>query len=387
MAAEAVERDGELVLRECGADEVKRALGPDVLNNLRTLTSLDLSRNQLAALPPAVAWASALPQLRVLDLSHNALTDLPAALPPTLVHLALQHNQLATLPAAVFTLPALTKLAVGGNRLTQLSGPFHELRALRMLYAGCNAIASVDDSLAAVAGTLEVLYLGGNRLRAVPRVVAALQRVTVLHLSDNQLTSLPDTLGGLHELTVLHVHRNQLRTLPVELLALRRLRQLSVRDNPLVATFADACAVMVPSLRDLAARACHQQMATDPALADTWHRRLPRELWAYLQSAHACSSCNAVCFGQSRDSQIEFLDLCGQYHVPFSRYLCSTACARGGGDDANEGAAAQSRDAVGCVVRLRRVLLNRYAPGSAPSLAELREEAIRADQEQAEWSV
>ena len=57
------------------------------------------------------------PALRTLDLSGNALTELPdfGAL-PNLTHLSVAGNQLAALPAAVWPqLPSLTTLNAEGN--------------------------------------------------------------------------------------------------------------------------------------------------------------------------------------------------------------------------------------------------------------------------------
>ena len=370
----------ELVLRERGAAAVKAAFAAPRRAHFHTLSALDLARNALQALP-AGDWAALLPALRVLDLSSNALSALPERLPATLEHLALQDNRFTAIPPAVFELGALVKLGVGGNRLTTVDGNFAGLRSLKMFYAGCNEIASVSDAFGAVGSTLEVLYLGSNRLVEFPPVIAAsLTRVAVLTLSHNSLTSVPASVANLHRLSVLHLHQNKLRTLPVELLALRQLRQLSVRDNPLVDNFADECAVLVPTLRDLTARACYRRLQAEPAMAARLRETVPQDLWDYLSTAHACSSCNAVCFGQTRASQVEFLDLCGQYHIPFTRYLCSTACP-----EETSTSSPPRTDAVGRLVRLRRVLLDRYAPGTAPSVDQLRDEVLRAEQEIADW--
>ena len=348
---------------------------------LATLEVLDLSDCHLEELPP-IEWRTALPRLRSLDVSRNRLKTLPTDLPPSLMQLALQHNLLTTVPEGVFRLTALTKLLLGGNRLTTLEGQFAGLRALRMLYAGCNEITTLSEDLAGVAATLQVLYLGGNRLTQLPPVVASLTELVVVNLSHNGLESLSSDVAQLQKLTVLHLHKNRLQTLPVELLALRQLRQLSIRDNPLVATFADECAVIVPTLRDLAARAAHRQLCAQPQLAESWRWELPQDLWAYLQSAQSCSSCNGVCFGQSRRSHIEFLDLCGQYHVPFNRFLCSLTCHEERAD-----AARPEADPIERVVRLRRVLLNRYAPGDPPSLEQLRQEVMEVERELADWAI
>jgi hypothetical protein len=81
--------------------------------------------------------------LRVLDLSHNELTELPGALfgpPPNLTALYLQHNLLTMLPLAelVSLKPQLRTVDVRANRLKHFH---HEVMPLvengtRVLYAG-----------------------------------------------------------------------------------------------------------------------------------------------------------------------------------------------------------------------------------------------------------
>lgn len=81
--------------------------------------------------------------LKVLDLSHNELTELPAAVfgpPPNLTAIYLQHNQLTVLPLAplVSLKPQLRIVDVRANRLQHFH---HKLMPLvengtRVLYAG-----------------------------------------------------------------------------------------------------------------------------------------------------------------------------------------------------------------------------------------------------------
>jgi len=376
-------QDREFSLRHQPAEDIAATLVARAgLRQLRWITSLDISGTGLRALPD-IDWATAMPRLRLLDASRNALAALPKALPATITHLALQDNVLTVLPPAVFDLPALVRLSVGGNRLIVLDGPFERLPALRMLYAGCNIIQFVGDGLAGAAATLEVLYLSGNRLTSLPVVVTTLRRLAVLHISHNAIESLPPTVAQLQELHVLHLHSNRLSTLPVELLALLKLRQLSIRDNPLVSTFADEYAVMVPSLRDIASRLVHDHLQAHPEQSAGWQAIVPASVWTYLQSAQACSSCGGVCFGQHRIAQIDFVDLCGQYHVPLMRYLCSTTCP----EAKPTAAPAPTADPLMHAARLRRVLLNHYSPDKVPPLEVLRQQLLDAEQEAADLGV
>eukprot|EP00955_Chlamydomonas_euryale_P112981 366182-Chlamydomonas_euryale.AAC.2 len=83
------------------------------------LSKLDLSRNQLKALPDRLG---ALSTLTHLDVSHNALQGLFSSLPTLdgLKLLNLEANRLIGLPDAVASLPHLVVLQVGDNRLRHL---------------------------------------------------------------------------------------------------------------------------------------------------------------------------------------------------------------------------------------------------------------------------
>ncbi|XP_059477688.1 leucine-rich repeat neuronal protein 2-like isoform X1 [Neocloeon triangulifer] len=83
------------------------------------LVLLDVSRNSLRVLPPALR----LPQLRTLNLSRNALVALPAlflADAPRLAVLDLSHNALATLPALGVARRTLTHVHLAHNRLVRV---------------------------------------------------------------------------------------------------------------------------------------------------------------------------------------------------------------------------------------------------------------------------
>jgi hypothetical protein len=80
------------------------------------LQSLDLSYNQLTAVPEAIA---ALTQLQTLFLSHNELTAVPEAIAALtqLQALFLSHNQLTAVPEAIAALTQLQTLHLSDNPL------------------------------------------------------------------------------------------------------------------------------------------------------------------------------------------------------------------------------------------------------------------------------
>jgi Leucine-rich repeat (LRR) protein len=85
--------------------------------DLTGLTSLDLSHNQLIALP---AWVGDVRSLVSLNVSHNDLTELPSWIGNLTTALDLSHNQLTELPPTFANLAVLTDLQLGDNRFPRV---------------------------------------------------------------------------------------------------------------------------------------------------------------------------------------------------------------------------------------------------------------------------
>lgn len=140
-------------------------------------------------------------------------------------------------------------LVLADNGLTEIPSRIGELRNLRMLDLGHNALTSVPDlhaafdflylhdnqlsSLPASIGNPRYLNLSENRFEEFPNVLCDLDRLIELRMTDNQLRSLPDCTASLQQLRELHLRNNALRTLPDAIGQLRELRQIDLRGNPL----------------------------------------------------------------------------------------------------------------------------------------------------------
>nr|XP_019601699.1 PREDICTED: podocan-like protein 1 [Rhinolophus sinicus] len=224
------------------------------------LRELYLQHNQLTDSGLDATTFSKLHRLEYLDLSYNQLAAVPAGLPRTLAvlhlgrnrirqveadrlrgarglrYLLLQHNSLgaAGLPAGVLRpLRGLHTLHIYGNGLERV--PLALPRRLRSLVLPHNRVAMLGArDLTSTPGLAE-LNLAYNRLasaRVHRRAFRALRALRSLDLTGNQLTRLPIGLPiGLH---TLRLQRNQLRALEPEPLAgLDQLRELSLAHNRL----------------------------------------------------------------------------------------------------------------------------------------------------------
>ena len=240
--------------------------GPPGLEQLPVLAHLDLSDNRLTTLPSAwlrPRWSTVVSDagiyrlidlvkhgtagllspgspLKVLDLSGNQLTALPPAigrLRP--VRLDLSDNRLAALPSSIGRLrppawfaffhgaePQLT-LDLSGNRLTTLPPAIGRISDLVQLDLGDNQLTDLPPELFLL-DRLQGLNLSGNQLGTVPPVIGDLATLETLGLGDNQLTTLPPELAQLPQLVSLDLSGNRLTALPPELAQASNLRHLNL---------------------------------------------------------------------------------------------------------------------------------------------------------------
>ncbi|MGF1520487.1 MAG: leucine-rich repeat-containing protein kinase family protein [Nodosilinea sp.] len=176
----------------------------EILGLADSLEVLDLSNNQLTALPDSVAQLHNLrsvffnnnqfevvpevlarcPRLSMVGLKANRLTTVPAAaLPPRTRWLILTDNRIETLPESMGDLPHLQKLMLAGNHL----------RALPETMAACQ--------------NLELIRLAANQLESLPPWLLTLPRLSWLAYAGNPFSSQGDQSASLpqvpwHDLTL-----------------------------------------------------------------------------------------------------------------------------------------------------------------------------------------
>jgi len=191
---EHAQKTGVLSLREHRLDEL-----PAAVYSITTLTTLDLSKNNLKAIGSQLA---ALAKLKTLNLQENQIR--------------------AGGIVAVSKLTKLQKLDCGGNRLG------------KPLAAEPGKPAARPDPLpASLPATLKQLSLDRNSLIQVPRPVvsASLKKLEKLDLSHNQLAAIPQEIRNLVSLTELILDSNMITSLPSSIGALSKLKTLSLKGN------------------------------------------------------------------------------------------------------------------------------------------------------------
>lgn len=140
----------------------------EILDLAETLEVLDLSRNNLTALPPEFAQLKKLkiffasqnpfevfpdvlsecPQLSMIGFKSNRIRSIPEpAFPPLLRWLILTDNQIANLPNSIGALPNLQKLMLAGNQLRSLPSSLAQCHNLELLRLSANQFETLPDWL------------------------------------------------------------------------------------------------------------------------------------------------------------------------------------------------------------------------------------------------
>lgn len=232
-------------MRGCGL----RTVHPSAFSGL-TLKWLDLSYNRLEGLN--VTWADNA-TVDMVDLTHNALTELPVTVPAT--ELVVNQNVLTT---AQFVHPAVQSLNISSNILqnigklvlqhvVSLSISYNPLQLLpsggmaqgthRFDISHTNIRTWPTDLFSQCADTLVSVNARGVGISVFPAALTktTFRALTILELTDNALSQFPDDVFAFYPaLKELHLSSNPLRSLePGLFAALTALETLSLRQTQL----------------------------------------------------------------------------------------------------------------------------------------------------------
>ena len=170
--------------------------------------------------------------LEVLSAYGNKLVSLPAEIGycRNLEEIFLAQNQLTSLPEELFTLSQLRVLSVRGNNITMISESIANLKCLKVLEVDRNGLKTLPTGLKSLP-RLETLSIRENLLTDV-NIIASLPSLRILNASSNQIARLPDDFGPCTTtLSALYVGANKLTALPASILSLPQLEALDIRNN------------------------------------------------------------------------------------------------------------------------------------------------------------
>ena len=195
----------------------------DSLQHLKELQTLDLSDNNLRALPEAALCP--LSSLQVLNLTMNRIrsadslgfADRNCVGGSELQTLDASYNELRTIPSNWGTsgLRRLQQLYLQYNNISDLSADaLAGLTSLRILNLSSNHLEVIPEGLFAASKELREIHLQNNQLFELPRgLFHRLEQLLILDLSANQLSSHHidnATFSGLIRLIILNLAHNAL---------------------------------------------------------------------------------------------------------------------------------------------------------------------------------
>jgi len=179
--------------------------------------------------------AGKLAGLRRLDLAAG-LTEFPEeifTLADSLEVLNLSGNQLTALPPDLARLHRLQVLFCSDNQFATVPEVLGECQQLRMVGFKANKITTLPA--AALPPQLRWLILTDNELASLPPEIGRCAQLQKLMLAGNRLRHLPAELAQCTRLELLRIAANHLEELPAWLLAMPRLSWLAYAGNPFCA--------------------------------------------------------------------------------------------------------------------------------------------------------
>ncbi len=159
-----------------------REFPPEIFTLAETLEILDLSGNELTALPEDLPR---LHRLRIVFCSDNPFTELPAVLGrcPSLEMIGFKANRIEHVPAESLP-PALRWLTLTDIRIEHLPEALGRRPQLQKLMLAGNRLRALPPELAACRN-LELLRLSANALEAFPHWLLTLPRLSWLAMAGN----------------------------------------------------------------------------------------------------------------------------------------------------------------------------------------------------------
>ena len=209
-------------------------------NNLHRLRVLNLSRNELFAIP--LGLFETLSSLHSLDMSHNLIGFLQAETLKglnSLLQINIMDNKLSHIDDKCFVdVRHLTSLTLNSNFLTKINeSTFFGLENLERLEIENNKIRQIQDGSFLVLPSLQYLSMSNNYITNITKkTLQGLSHLSELILEDNKIDNISDSsFISIQHLKQLHLENNKLVTLGSggrPPLGLEGLDVLNLEDNP-----------------------------------------------------------------------------------------------------------------------------------------------------------
>ncbi|XP_010852943.1 PREDICTED: leucine-rich repeat and calponin homology domain-containing protein 1 [Bison bison bison] len=172
-----------------------------------------LSKNRLVEVPMELCHFVS---LEILNLYHNCIRVIPEAIInlQMLTYLNLSRNQLSALPACLCGLP-LKVLIASNNKLGSLPEEIGQLKQLMELDVSCNEITALPQQIGQLK-SLRELNVRRNYLKVLPQELVDLPLVK-FDFSCNKVLVIPICFREMKQLQVLLLENNPLQSPPAQI--------------------------------------------------------------------------------------------------------------------------------------------------------------------------
>lgn len=210
-ALEEAANSGGLNLSARKLKEFPRTAAPG--HDLSDTVQADLSKNRLVEVPMELCHFVS---LEILNLYHNCIRVIPEAIVnlQMLTHLNLSRNQLSALPACLCGLP-LKVLIASNNKLGSLPEEIGQLKQLMELDVSCNEITALPQQIGQLK-SLRELNVRRNYLKVLPPELVDLPLVK-FDFSCNKVLVIPACFREMKQLQVLLLENNPLQSPPAQI--------------------------------------------------------------------------------------------------------------------------------------------------------------------------
>ncbi|XP_047579396.1 leucine-rich repeat and calponin homology domain-containing protein 1 isoform X3 [Lutra lutra] len=210
-ALEEAANSGGLNLSSRKLKEFPRTAAPG--HDLSDTVQADLSKNRLVEVPMELCHFVS---LEILNLYHNCIRVIPEAIInlQMLTYLNLSRNQLSALPACLCGLP-LKVLIASNNKLGALPEEIGQLKQLMELDVSCNEITALPQQIGQLK-SLRELNVRRNYLKVLPQELVDLPLVK-FDFSCNKVLVIPICFREMKQLQVLLLENNPLQSPPAQI--------------------------------------------------------------------------------------------------------------------------------------------------------------------------
>lgn len=195
--------------------------GLDV-HTISSTKTLNYSNKKVTCIPDEVWDAAVAGDVSTLNISKNALTEIPArlcTLAKSLTDLNVSMNKIGSLPSEFGCFSKLSSLDLSVNQLSALPDTFSSLKVLREVNISNNRFKNVPTVLYSLK-SLEIIIASGNQIQLIDvDNLLPMSALSTLDLQNNDIAQVPPQLGNVTQLRSLQLEGNPFRNPRAAILA------------------------------------------------------------------------------------------------------------------------------------------------------------------------